>query len=114
RAPGGDGRAEIMAYHGGGLAVAERRDEGERVAHQIEQAEGAEIAVIGAVPAGGAAIAALVRGDDAIAGGGERRHRLAPAIGELGEAVQEEDERTISAFVAGLGDMHGEAGDAGE
>ena len=44
-------------------AVAERRHEPQRVAHQVEQAERAEVAVVVAVPAGGAPVAALVGRD---------------------------------------------------
>ena len=52
-----------------------------------------EVAVVAAVPAGGAAIAALVGREDVEAGRRERRHHLAPAIGELRKAVQQQHAR---------------------
>ena len=79
-----------MADHGIDAIVAERRHQPERVAHQIGEPERSEVAVVIRVPAGGAAIAALVRRDHVIAGCRERRHHLAPAEGEFGKAVQQQ------------------------
>ena len=46
RAPGRDRTAEIMSDHRIDMAIAERRHQPERVAHQIEQPERAEVAVV--------------------------------------------------------------------
>src|SRR6185437_16019218 len=61
-----------------------------------------------------AAIAALVRRDDVTAGLGERQHHLAPAVGELREAMEEEKQRTVRAVMAGLQNVHPQAVDAGD
>ncbi len=100
-----------MADHAGDLAVAERPDHAERVAHRVQQAEAAQVAVIGAVPAGGAAVAAQVRGDNVEPGGGERRHHLAPGIGEFREAVQQQDAGPAGGFVAGFQQVDAQAVD---
>lgn len=44
------------------------------------------------VVAGGAACAALVRGDDVVAEGGEGGEEIAVGEGEFGETVEEEEE----------------------
>ncbi len=111
RAPGRDRRAEIMADHGIDAAVAERRHQPERIAHQIGQPERGEIAVVVRIPSGGAAIAALVRRDHVIAGRRQSRHHLAPAIGEFGKAVQQQKTGAAFGFVAGLQHMHAQAVD---
>ena len=46
------------------------------------------------------AVAALVGGDDMVAGLGERRHLVTPRVGELGEAVAQHDRRV--GRIAGL------------
>ena len=79
RAPGRDRRAEIMPDDGVDAAIAERRHQPERVAHQVGEPERGEIAVVVRIPSGGAAITALVRRDHVIAGFCENRHHLAPA-----------------------------------
>jgi len=71
-----------------------------------------EIAIVAAVAAAGAAIAALVGRDDVEAGIGERRHHLAPGIGELGETVEEEDAGPVFIREACFEDMHAKAVDA--
>ncbi len=103
-----------MADHAGDLAVTERPDHAECVAHGVQQAEAAQVAVISAVPTGRATVAAQVGGDDVEAGGGERRHHLAPGIGELREAVQEKDEGAAGGFVAGFQDVNAQSVDAVE
>ena len=111
RAPGRDRAAEIMADHGIDGAIAESGDQPERVAHEIRQAERGEVAVVIGVPSRGAAIAALVRRDDVIAGFGKRQHHLAPAIGKLRKAVQQQEARAAACLEAGLQHVHGEAVD---
>ena len=100
-----------MPDHGIDAAIAERRHQPERVAHQIEQPERAEVAVVIGVPAGGAAIAALVRRDHVIAGLRQRRHHLAPAEGELGKAVQQQHAGPAAGLEAGFQHVHAQAVD---
>ena len=111
RTPCGDRTAEIVPDHRVDVRVAERRYQPERVAHQIEQPEGIEVAVIISVPAGAAAVAALVRRDHVIAGLGQHRHHLAPAIGEFGKAVQQQHARPAAGLVAGFQHMQAQAVD---
>ena len=94
-----------MSDHTGDLAVTERPDHAERIAHGVEQAKAAQVAVICAVPAGCAAVAAQVGGHDVEAGSGEWRHDLAPGIGELREAVQQQDQGAARGFMAGFEDV---------
>ena len=111
RAIGRDRRAEIVPDHGRDRAMAEREGERQRIFHDVENAERREVAVVGSVPAGGAAIAALVRCNDVKSGCRQRQHHLAPAIGELRKAVQQQDARPASGFVTGLQHVHREAVD---
>ena len=64
-----------------------------RVLDQVQHAEGLEIGVVAVVPAGGLAVAALIRRDHVKARLGERRHHLAPAIRELGETMEQQNRR---------------------
>ena len=94
-----------MPDHRRRLAVAERGDEAERVAHRVERVERAEVVVVIGAPAGGAAIAAQIGGDDVKAGSGERPHHLAPGIGELREPVQQQDAGPAGGLVPGFEDV---------
>ncbi len=89
--------------------VAERIDEPGRVADHVEDAERIAVGVVGAIPAGGAPIAALIGRDHVIARGRKRQHHLAPAIGELGKAVQQQQARPARRLEARLQHMHHEA-----
>ena len=111
RAPGGDRRAEIMPDDGVDAAIAERRHQPERVAHQIGEPERGEIAVVVRIPSGGAAIAALVRRDHVIAGLRQNRHHLAPAKGEFGKAVQQQHAGPACGLEAGFQHVHAQAVD---
>ena len=95
-----------MPHDGGHGAVAERIDEPDGVAHHVENAEGIGIGVIGVVPAGGAPVAALVGGDDVITRRRQRQHHLAPAIGQLREAVQQQHGGPARRLEAGLQHMN--------
>ena len=110
RAPRGD-RCAVIVADDIGAAIAEREDKSERVAHQIGQAERGEVAVVIRIPAGGAAIAALVRRDDMIAGLAERQHHLAPAIGQLRKAVQQQEAWPAPGLEAGFEQMNRQAVD---
>ena len=109
RRPRRDRRAGVVSGDARHRLVAERIDEPGGVAHHVEDAERIAVGVVGAVPAGGAAIAALVGRDHVIAGGRERQHHLAPAIGELGKAVQQQQARPARRLEAGLEHMHRQA-----
>ena len=103
-----------MADHRRDLAVPEHRDEAQRVAYRVEQAERPQVDVEIGAPAGGAAVAALVRRDDVVAGIGQRRHHFAPGIGDFREAVQQQHQRPPRRGVPGLEDMHVEAVDVAD
>ena len=75
------------------LAFAQRMDEADQIADQRMDAIG-----IGLPEFRGTAIAALVDGDDAVAGPGDRRHLEAPGIPELGKAVDEDHQRSLALF----------------
>ena len=105
---------EVVAHHRLGGVVAHREQDAERVAHQVEEAEGHEIAVVVGAPARGPAVAALVGRDRVVAGGGQRRQHLAPAVGQLGKAVQQQDGGAVGRFEPGLQHVDVEAIDAGQ
>ena len=111
RAPGRDRRAEIMPDDSVDAAIAERRHQPERVAHQVGEPERGEIAVVIRVPSGGAAIAALVRRDHVIAGGCENGHYLAPAKGQFGEAMQQQHAGPTGRLETGFEHVHAQAVD---
>jgi hypothetical protein len=52
--------------HARDLAIAEREHEPHGIANHVEDAEGIRIGVIGIVPTGGPAVAALIGGDHMI------------------------------------------------
>ena len=98
-----------MPDHRRRLAIAERRDQPHHIAHAIQQPERPEVVVVIGAPAGGAAIAAQIGRDDAIAGLRQRRHHLAPGIGDLRKAMQQHDQRPTRRFEPGLQHMDIEA-----
>ena len=110
-APRRDGRPEIMPNDGGHPAIAERRHEAQRVPHHVEAPERVEIGVVAGVPARRPPIAALVRRHDVIPRRGERDHHMAPAVGELGKAMQEQHQRPSAPRVARFQQMHPQAVD---
>ena len=114
RRVGRDRGAEIVADHGFDRAVAQRRHHAHGVAQQIEEAEGGEVAVVVGVPAGGAAVAALVGRKGVVARCRQRRQHLAPAIGKLGETVQQQHRWAAWTFMTGLQHMDVEPVDAGQ
>ncbi len=114
RTVGGNHRAEIVADHGCNRCDAERGEQPQDVAHQIERAERPQVGVIAIVRSGGAPIAALVRRDHMEAGRRQHRHYPPPAEGEFREAVQQHDHRPPFALESGLQHMHGEAVDVVE
>ena len=86
-------------------------DQCDLVAHLVEGKKFYEVSIKGIVPAGGAAIAANVRRDRIVAGGGQGRHHLAPAITKVRKTVQQEHERP--ARRARLDHVHRQAIDVG-
>ena len=111
RAIGGQKRALVMPHHHRGAAIAERGDERDLVAHQVEHEKRLGIRVPGIVPADGAAKAATVRGDRIITRGGQGRHHLAPAISEVGKTMKQQHQRPARRLEARLQDVHGQAVD---
>ncbi len=109
RAPGRDRRAGIVPHHGRNRAVAEREHEPHRIAHHVERTERIGIGIVGIVPSRGAPVTALVGRDHVVAGRGQRRHHLTPAVGELRKTVQQQHDRPVASLVARFQDMHGEA-----
>jgi hypothetical protein len=77
-----------VAKERGDRTVAQRRYQTERVFDHVGDTERCEIAIVVAVPARGAAEAALVGGDHVVPGVGERQHHLAPTVGNFWETVQ--------------------------
>jgi hypothetical protein len=98
--------------HGCHRAIAERGDEPQRIPHQIEKAEGAEVAIVIAVPADGAAIAPLVGDNHMKPSLYQREHDLPPAVGEFREPMQQQKAPPVRAFPASLQHVHGKAVDA--
>ena len=83
-------------------AIAECRNQSERIAEHVECAEGSEVGFVARIPARGAAETALIRRDSVITGFGEPHHHLAPAIGEFGKAVEEQDAGAVRRFESGF------------
>jgi hypothetical protein len=86
--------AEVMADEAFCASVAEGVDEGDGVFYEVHGAEGGRVEGFGEGDVVGAAVSALVECDDVVASGGEEGDYVAPAVGEFGEAVDEEDEGT--------------------
>lgn len=61
---------------------------------------------VSCVPTCGSAIASLVKRYDVVASFRQRRHDLAPGIGQLGEAMREKDKRAT--FMSSLDDVVGQ------
>ena len=104
--PGRDRGSEIVPRDQGNVAMAQCRDQPERIPDRIQDTKRAEVAIIIRVPTRRAPIAPLVGRDDAETGSRERQHHLSPGIGQLGEAVQQQHQRAVSLLEAGLKDMH--------
>ena len=66
-----------MPDNGGDMAIAENEDEAQAIADDVQDVEGPKIAIVVSAPARCPAIAALVWGDDVVAGGRQRGHHLA-------------------------------------
>lgn len=101
-----------MPHHGRHRPVTQGEHEPQRVARQVQHVKRAEVAVVIRAPTGGAAVAALVRGDHVIARRRQRRHHLAPGPRQFGEAVQQQDARTPRRFEPGFQDVHAQPIDA--
>ena len=109
RAVGCNRRAEVVPDHGRDRAAAERRHEPQGVAHQVEDAEGREVAVVVAVPTRGATITPLVGRDHVKPRCRQRQHHLAPAVRQLREAVQQQNAGAAHILEARLQDVHRES-----
>ena len=107
----GNRRPEVVADDGLHGAVSERRNQPQGIAPQVQKAKRAEVAVIVGVPARGASIAALVWRNHVIAGRRQRQHHFAPAVGELGKAMQQQEAWAVLAIEPGLQHVHAQAVD---
>ena len=85
----GDGGAPIVACKEN-ARLSEMISDGENVGNEIR-----ERVRTGATGFAARVVAALVRNDDAEAGGGERLDLIAPGIPEFGESVEKEDDGTV-------------------
>ena len=73
-----------------GLAIAERIDERDLIAHHVEREERRGVRLPGFVPANRAAKPAAVRSDHVIASVRDRRHDLAPAVAQVRKTVEQQ------------------------
>ena len=96
------------------LAVAERRHQREHVPHLVQHPERAQVFLVADAGAVGAAVAAQVGGHDVVALCREGRHQAPPAVGELGEAVQQQHAPTRAGLRPGLQHVHADGVDAGD
>lgn len=113
RTPGRHRRPEGMADDASHRPQPERRDQAQGITHEVEHAKAPDIAVEAPVPPGATAVAALVGCDDVVTGGRQHRHQLAPAVGEFGETVQQQDSRPFRGLVTGFQHVQREPVDAG-
>src|SRR4029453_18168511 len=113
RTPGSYRRAKIVSDHGPHRTIAQGRTQSERIPHQVEHAKSVQITIIRAVPPGGAPVAPLVGGNDVKPGRGQGQHNLAPAIGQLREAVQEQDAGTVLRLESAFSQVDGKTIDMG-
>ena len=106
-----EGRAGIMAYHGGDRPVAERQHQAQGIPHLVQRSKRREVRIVIRTPAGGATVAANIGGDDVIAGLCQRNHHVPPTVGQLGKAMQQQQGRSISGLVTRFQYMHAQSVD---
>ena len=99
-------RAEVVSDHRRHRAITQREDQTQRIAHQVQHAEGCDITVEARVAASGAAIPALVRCHDMEAERRERQHLMTPTEGEFREAMKQQHQRPARIFEAGFEPVH--------
>jgi hypothetical protein len=87
-APCGNRRAKIVTDDRGNFTKPKRPQQRDGISHQIEQMERADVAVIAAIPAGGAPKPTLIRRDYVKARRRQRRQHLAPTESQLRKSVQ--------------------------
>ena len=109
--PGRDRRTRIVSHHHRDRAVTEGVDEPDGISHHVEHAKRIGIGVVRIVPAGRAAVAALIGSDHVIPRRCQRQHHLAPAIGELREAMQQQHSRPARMSRSRFQHVHGQAVD---
>jgi hypothetical protein len=110
-AAGRDRRAEVVPYDRCHRSVAERRYQRQGIPHDIEETERADVAVVVTIPARGLAVAPLVGRDHMVSRGRQRQHNFAPAVGELREAMEEQDTGAVLSLEAGFEHAHRETVD---
>ena len=100
-----------MPYDRCHRSVAEPRDQRQSIPHEIEKTKRADIAVVITIPARGLAIAPLVGRDHMVPRRRQRQHDVAPAVGELREAMEEQDTGPVLSLEAGFEHVHRETVD---
>jgi hypothetical protein len=101
--------SEIVPRDQRDVVIPKSRNETKGIPNRVQNPEGGEIAIVIGIPAGGTAVAPLIRRHDMKPGRGERQHHLSPGIGELRKAVEEQDQRPARRPVAGLQQVHVQA-----
>jgi hypothetical protein len=109
RAPRRNRRAGVVAHDCSHGPVTQRINEPGRVPHHVENPERVGIGVKRTIPSCRTAVAALIGCNHVVAGLRERQQHLAPAVGELREAVQQQQARASGGLVACLQHMHHQA-----
>ena len=104
----GRNAAKVVANDALYLMVAKTIYQHDHVSHEIRLDKSLQVYLleVSRVPACGSAIASLVKRYDVVAGFRQRRHDLAPGIGQLGEAMKEKDKRAT--FMSSLDDVVGQ------
>ena len=92
-------------------AIPEGGDQPQRVANHVQPAERREVAIVVVVPSGRAPVPSQIGRDDVIPGLGQRHHHVPPAVGQLWEAVEQQQTRSAPALVTGLEHVDAEAVD---
>src|SRR5262245_28962347 len=80
-----------MSDHRRHRAVAQRRDQAQRVPDKIRKAKRIEVAGVRIVPSRGASVATLIGGYYVISRCRQRQHHFAPTVGEFRESMQKQD-----------------------
>ena len=76
------------------------------ILNQVDKPERSNVTIVPIVPARGLTIAALIGRYHAVASLCQRKHQLAPAIGQFGKPMQQQDGRPGLVFEAGFKHMH--------
>jgi hypothetical protein len=92
--------------HAGQRPMAERRGEGQHVAHPVQRGVRRQVLIESDLRPAASAVAALVWRHHVIPGIGQRQHHLAPAVAKLWKAVHEEQPAAARCFEPGVEHVH--------